>query len=118
MMPSIFKKFGSVNANIMKKIEINITPNVVGSTLKIDGQEITGISRITFNMDAIAQERQPEIILEFEGHRANETDFIFKALEDGQKILDKFTHKISGYHCTIEGEFNDYPLNIDENKQQ
>lgn len=100
----------------MKKIEINITPNVRGSILKVDGQEVKGISRITFSMDAIAGVMQPEITLEFEGHRSDETGgLVFKTLEEGQKILDKFTHKISGYHCTIEGEFNDYPLNFNDN---
>lgn len=95
----------------MRNFELYISPTGRGSILKIDGQEIKGLTSISFNMLADAEETQPKIILEFDGLKTNEAgDFIPRSLENGLQVLDKFSHKVTVYSASIQGEFNDYPI--------
>lgn len=110
-----------------KQIDVEITPSVKGSTLKIDGQEISGLQKIMFIATVEAGELTPEIVLEFQGYRINESgDLALKENEDGSKTLDLFVQKIRGYSVTVKmsmevfaavdddrktsGEFNLYPF--------
>ena len=96
-----------------KQIDIEIAPNVKGSKLKIDGQEISGLQKIIFIASAEAGNLNPEIMLEFQGHRINESgELALKENEDGSKTLDLFVQKIRGYSVTVKmsGEFNLYPF--------
>lgn len=96
-----------------KQIDIEITPNIKGTWLKIDGQEISGLQKIIFTSVAEAGELTPEIVLEFEGHRMNESgELALRSNKDGSKTLDLFVQKIRGYSVTVKisGEFNVYPF--------
>lgn len=97
----------------MKKIDIEITPNLKGSRFIIDGVEIQGISKIKLEASADAISSTPEITLEFAGTRMNEKrEIICFKTEDGDIVPEEFSHRITGYSVTvsISGEFNEYPL--------
>lgn len=97
----------------MKKIDIKITPALRGSTVKIDEQEVRGTSKIELSIIADASDRTPKIFLEFQGHKLDaEGNLMLVKTENGEKILDEFSHRIKGYSISISvsGEFNEYPF--------
>lgn len=101
----------------MKKIDIEITPNITGSTLKIDETEVQGVSKISLHITAQAGNLTPDIELEFEGFRKdNEGNIQFISVgEKGeriQKIPEQFSHKIKpvSVNVSIAGTFNEYPF--------
>ncbi len=102
-----------VDIEKMKNFEINIPPISGGISLKVNGQEIRGLSRISFTVaiDATETGTESEIILEFEGMKTNESgDFVPRSLEDGLQVLDIFTQKVRVYSAFINGNLNDYPI--------
>lgn len=95
----------------MKTFEINITPGITETNLLIDGQEIRGITQLSFSVNINPSQQMHEITLEFEGIRMDE-DSICTTIQgsNGEEILEPFVQKVRVISATFSGEINDYPI--------